>query len=136
MKEAFIVKKHFVEFYSPGSFFAETDMREIDSWDIDKAKELAKEIIQRYGAKPYAFKFITRGRTDDELDSKVIEESGYYFINGIVKTLEEIKAENNPNNKILISNMECNKWDKVVITYSPYKWTQPFRKNDSVVTIE
>ena len=131
-----MVKKHFVEFYSPGSFFAETDTKAIDSWDIEKAKEMAKEIIQRYGAKPYAFRFITRGRTDDELDSKVIEQSGYHFINGTIKTLAEIKAENNPDDKVLISNMECNGWDKVVITHSPYKWTQPFTEEDSVVTIE
>ena len=131
-----MVKKHFVEFFSPGSFFAETDTKSIDSWDIDKAKEMAKSITQRYGAKPYAFRFITRGRTDDELDSKVVEQSGYYFINGVVKTLEEIKAENNPDNRILISNMECNGWDRVVITRSPYRWTQPFGKEDSVVTIE
>ena len=97
---------------------------------------MAKTIIQRYDAKPYAFKFITRGRTDEDLDSRVIAKSGYYFINGVVKTLAQIESENDPNNRILISNMKTNGWDKVVVTYSPYKWTQPFTEEDSVVTID
>ncbi|MBQ3022110.1 MAG: hypothetical protein IJD91_02120, partial [Clostridia bacterium] len=91
---------------------------------------------ERYGAKPYGFRFFTKGRTEADLDSRVVAESGTYFINGVVETLEEIKAKGDPNNRILISNMECNGWDKVVTTHNPYKWTQPFTENDAVVTVE
>lgn len=127
--------KHFVEFFSPGTFVAETTERSIDSWDVEQAKKMAVEITERYGAKPYAFRFVTRGRADDELDSKIIKCSGHYFINGVVKSIEQIKEEHNPDNRILISNMESNGWSKVVTTYSPYKWTQPFGEDDSVITI-
>lgn len=130
------MEKHFVKFYSAGTFFAEETVKKIDSWDVDKAIEMSKEITERYGAKPYGFCFFTKGRTEADLDSKVIAESGTYFINGVVETLEEIKAKGDPNNRILISNMEGNGWNKVVTTYNPYKWTQPFEANDTVVTVE
>lgn len=130
------MKKHFVKFMSPGTFCAEETVREIDSWDANKAILMAKEIIERHNSKPYGFKFFTRERTDDELDSKITQTSGTYYINGKIETLEEIKAKGDPNNRILISNMECNGWDAVVTTYSPWKWTQPFGKDDKVVIVD
>ncbi len=130
-----MIKKHFVNFMSPGTFVAEQTTLEINDWNIDKAVKISKDITERYGAKPYGFYFTTKGGKDDELDSKTIEKSGMYYLNGEVKTLEEIKAENNPDNRILISNMECNKWDRVVTTCSPYKWTQPLEKNDVVLKV-
>ena len=129
------MKKHFVKFMSPGSFLAEETVKEIDDWDVFKAIEMAKDIIERYHAKPYGFKFFTRERNDDELDSKVTQQSGTYYINGVIETLEDIKAKGDPNNRILISNMENNGWNKVVTTHSPYKWTQPFGENDHIVSI-
>lgn len=129
------MKKHFVKFMSPGTFVAEETVKEIDSWDVAKAIDMAKEIIERYNSKPYGFKFFTRERNDDELDSKITQCSGTYYINGVVETLEEIKAKCDPNNRILISNMENNRWNSVVTTYSPWKWTQPFGENDHVVNI-
>ena len=129
------MEKHFVEFLSPGTFFAEQTELPIDSWSVDEAVEMSKKITERYGAKPYGFRFLTKSRNDADLDSHISNRSGTYYINGVVKTLEEIKAENNPNNRILISNMECNKWDKVVITTSPYRWTQPFTQDDRIVEV-
>lgn len=58
-----------------------------------------------------------------------------YYINGVVETLEELKAENDSDRRILISNMESNGWDKVVTTKNPYIWTQPFYEGDTVVPI-
>jgi hypothetical protein len=37
------VKQHFVTFYSPGTFFAETSEKPIDSWDVEKAKDEAED---------------------------------------------------------------------------------------------
>ena len=116
------MQKHFVNFYSPGTFVAETTTEEIDSWDVDKACEIAGGIHERYGATPYGFSFETRERKDDELDSKVIETSGMYYLGGTTKTLEEIKAENDPANSILISNMECNGYSRIVINNNSWEW--------------
>lgn len=130
------MKKHFVTFLSPGTFMAEETTKPISSWDVDEAIEMAKAIIERYGSKPYGFYFLTRERNDDELDSHIAETSGMYYINGVVETLEELKAKNDTNNRILISNMECNGWKRVVTTYSPWKWTQPFKDDDHIVSMK
>lgn len=129
------MEKHFVRFLSAGTFVAEETVMPIEKWDVDQAIEMAKGITERYGAKPYGFQFITRGRTDEELDSKVINRSGIYYINGTVETLNQVKAKGNPDDRILISNMESNGWDKIVTTYNPYKWVQPFNEEDSVVAV-
>jgi hypothetical protein len=123
------MEKHFVIFYSPGTFVSETNEKPIDSWDVEKAKEMAKEIKQRYNAVPYGFYFVTRGRKDDELDSKVIKSSGFYYFGGThgkLLTLEEIKAQNDPDNRILINNMENNNWPVVYQTTEGWKLTLPF----------
>lgn len=124
------MEKHFVEFFSPGTFVAENTVKEIDSWDIDRAKEMAKDIIERHNSKPYSFRFITKQK------EKIIRKSGFYFINGKVEILEDVKAKNNHDDRILISNMENNGWNKIVTTFSPWRWTQPFDdKKDCVVEI-
>ena len=129
------MEKHFVKFLSPGTFVSEETIKEISIWDVQKALLMSKEITERHGATPYAFQFITRGRKDDELDSYIVKRSGTYYINGVVETLEEIKAKHSPSNRILISNMECNNWPAVVTVTNKWTWTQPFRKEDRVVTI-
>ena len=114
---------------------AEETIKEIDSWDVEKAIAMAKDITERYGARPYGFQFITRERKACDLDSKITKTSGMYYINGIVETLEEIKAKNDPSNRILISNMENNHWDRVVTTHTPWRWTMVFNENDHIVNI-
>jgi len=127
------MEKNFVQFFSPGSFVAETTTKPIDEWDVKLATEMAKEIEERYGATPYAFMFLTKARGEDDLDSKVVRTSCTYYINCKVLTYEQLKEENNPDNSILLSNMRINKWDRVVTTTSGWKWTQPLNKEDVVL---
>jgi len=127
------MKRHFVVFLSPGTFVAESTTKEIESWNPELAKEMASEIQERHGATPYGFYFITRERRDDELDSKVVAKSGKFFLGGTVYTLEDIKAKNDPNDHILIINMECSGYSRVVINTNSWKWTQPLGDNDVVL---
>ena len=127
--------RHFVHFLCPGTFFAETEDRVIDSWDVEKAKNLAKKITVRYNSKPYAFYFYTQEKKPDDWEAKVINQSHMYFINGKVYSLEEIKARNNSDDRILISNMEYNGWSHVVETYSPWKNISVFDDGDCIVAI-
>ena len=129
------MKKHFVIFFSPGTFVAEQSREPIDSWDIDKAVKMSKDIKERHEAIPYGFCFTTRERKDHELDSQEIKRSGIYYLGGEVVTLEDIRARNDPKDKILISNMECNKWNKIVVNTNSWKWTQPLEKNDVVLNV-
>lgn len=134
-KEIIKMKKNFVRFMSPGTFVGETREKEIDSWDVRKAVAMSREITERYGSKPYGFYFVTKERKDDEWESKVVASSGVYYINGKIETLEELKAKNDPNNRILIDNMQMNHWNRVVTTYNPWKWTQPFHDKDHIVNV-
>lgn len=129
------MKAHFVTFLSPGTFVAEEDSKPIESWDTDKAVEMARDIKQRYGARPYGFQFSTRERGPDDLDSKETARSGTYWLGGKVETLAEVEARNDPRESILVSNMRCNKWDRIVTNNNSWKWTQPLREKDTVLEV-
>jgi hypothetical protein len=130
------MKKHFVKFLSVGTFVSEETTKNISSWNVGEAIEMSKKITERYGSKPYGFYFYTKERNEDDFDSKITSTSHMYFINGTVKTLEDVKNENNPDNRILIRNMECNKWDRIVSGCNPWRWTQVFEKDDVNLNVE
>ena len=127
------MQAHFVTFYSPGTFVAETNELPIDSWDVKKAMKMAHGITQRYNATPYGFQFSTRERADDELDSKVAKKSPLYYLGGKVETLEEVKARATDKDRILIQNMECNGWDRIITNDNSWRWTQPLKDDDVVL---
>jgi len=129
------MKKHFVEFMSPGTFVCETSRKPIDSWDVDKAVEMSKDIEERYGATPYAFQFITKERKDGEWDSRVVDTSNLYYLGGTVYTYDEIKDMKNPSNDILLQNMKHNKWEKVIFNSNSWDWAQPVREGDVVLEV-
>ena len=127
------MKQHFVTFYSPGTFLAEDTTKPIISWDVDVAVKMARKITERYNATPYGFCFATRTRTAKDLDSKETARSGMYFLGGTVRTLAEVKAANDPDEKILLRNMEGNHYERVITNCNSWKWTQPLKKGDVVL---
>jgi hypothetical protein len=129
------IEKHFVTFCSPGTFVSEQSTKEIDSWDINKAVEMSKGIEERYKAVPYGFYFTTRSRHYDDLDSIETARSNMYYLGGEVFTLKQIKDRNNPEDKILISNMEDNGFHRVIINDNSWKWTAPLKDGDVVLDV-
>jgi len=127
------MEKHFVTFYSPGTFVAEQSEQPIDSWDVEAAQAMAETVSERYGATPYGFRFTTRTRGPDDLDSKVSARSCMYYINCKVETLDDLIARNDPKERILRQNMERNHWDRIVTTVKGWKWTQPLEATDVVL---
>jgi len=125
--------KHFVEFYSPGTFFSETTSKPIDSWDINTALEMVKGIKERYNATPYGFKFVTYERSDSDLDSKVSKKSNMYFLGGTIETLAQIEARHDDDDRILISNMHNNGYDKVLVNTNSWKIVVPIEKGDIIL---
>ena len=92
---------------------------------------MAESVTERYNAIPYAFYFTTRSRSDADLDSAVSKRSRtYYLPHCKVETLAEVKKRNDPRESILLTNMECNGYKKIVTTTKGWKWTQPFEKGD------
>lgn len=130
------VKAHFVTFFSPGSFFAEETTKPISSWNVDTAIEMAFEIRERYNARPYGFQFSTRERGHEDLDSKVTQFSGVYYLGGKIETLAEIERRNLPEEKILLSNMKSNGWDKIVTNRNSWRWTMPLREKDILLDVQ
>ena len=136
MSEKHEVIQHFVEFYSPGTFVAESTVKPIESWDTQKACAMAKKIQERHGATPYGFRFSTRGRLAGELDSKEIKHSNMYYLGGEIFTLKDIKKRNDPNDRLLISNMEINKYDRVIQNDNSWRWTMVFNEGDVVLPFQ
>src|SRR3954462_3453815 len=128
-------RAHSVEFYSPGTFFAETTTRPIGSWDVKEAIILSRSIVERYGAKPWGFRFLTHivGSDVDDgeggklaVQPKEVERSVLYFLGGIVQAVADLEAEKDPKLDILISNMRCNHWPRVVRNSNSWRTYQPF----------
>lgn len=137
-----ITDKHYVVFESPGTMFSETSEREIGEWSTQLAARMAADIVERHGARPYAFRFVTKrvsGPISDgsggtlDVEPKVLKRSGYYHINGVLRTLDELEARADPTERILVSNMRCNHLPIVCETVNIWKSTRPFEEADFVV---
>lgn len=127
------IEQHFVTFYSPGTFMAEMSAKPIDAWSVDLAMKMAVEIKERHGATPYGFSFQTRGRGADDLDSKEVARSPFYWLGGKIETLEEVEARDDPKEMILRGNMRGNGYAKIITNTNSYKWTQPLGETDVVL---
>lgn len=125
-----MMQQHYVVFYHEGIIVADQYSEPIDSWDVDTALKIWRS--KTLGSKPFCFKFITKARTDEELDSKVVQESSMYFLGGRVLDLQQVKREM-PTEHILISNMEGNNWNKVIDT--PRHRIQVFPEGSVVLNV-
>ncbi len=130
------MKAHFVTFLSPGTFVHEETTNPIDSWDVAKAKKMARTITERHGATPFAFYFSTRKRGVRDLDSKEVVHSGRYYLGGVIETLEEVEARQDPKEDILRCNMRANKWHRIIINKNSWRVTQPFEDDDVLLEWE
>lgn len=129
------MKRNFVTFYSPGTFFAEQTTKEIDEWNVNLAIEMSKEITERHGATPYGFQFNTQEQKDGEWGIVEVAKSPFYWLGGDVFTVEELEKIGNPNDYTLIMNMKNNKWNRVIVNNNSWQWTQPLRDGDVVLKI-
>jgi hypothetical protein len=120
------VEQDYVTFYSPGTFFSETDSHKVEGWDVEAAVAKSAEINQRHGAKPYGFRFSTRSRTPDDLDAKETRASGFYYLGGTIRTYEQVVKDNKPSERTLRSNMKINEYKKIIENNNSWRVTQPF----------
>lgn len=99
-------EQDFVTFYSPGTLVAEQTRKPIESWDIPAACRMAKLIVERYGARPFAFVFSTDILAEDiddgrggklRVEPKEIKLSGYHHLGGVIRTLADVERDNKPD---------------------------------------
>lgn len=127
------MEKHFVSFYSPGTFVSEETVKPIESWNVDQAVQMARDVTERYGATPFGFRFSTRTRGPDDLDSQVSARSPMYYLGGVVETLEQVIARDDPKERILRSNMQANGWNRIITNTNSWKITRPLEPGDVVL---
>ena len=131
------VKQHFVVFSSPGTFFDEETSKPISSWDRAEARRMAKDVVERYGATPMSYRFITRGRGPNDLDSRVLDRSPNYYLGGIVETTEIVEKRGLKDEATLLRNMKNNDWNTIVRkdpNTKGWAWTKPLLPGDEVET--
>lgn len=130
------MKQHYVEFLSPGTFVHETTRREVAKWDVEAAVEMARGIRERHAATPFGFRFITRERGPNDLDASETARGPMHYLGGEVLTVEDVEARNDPADKILISNMRGNGWERIIVNTNSWKVTQPLMDDDVVLDFE
>ena len=120
-----IETKHYLETYYPGFLVSDTSVEEVDHRDPKRV-----ELDDR----AYAFRFFDRTVTTtpdgEALMGKPKNHSGLIFPEGRVMTPEDVERDM-PGEKILISNMRCNGYKRVVHT----KFGQTFPLNDEDVVL-
>jgi len=120
-----MTEKHFVTFYSPGTFVSETSTKEIDSWNVDQAVAMARSIKERHGAVPFGFAFETQ--VSDGWEPKTVRKSGMYYLGGRLLTIDDIPDTR--ENETLRWNMKYNHIETVIENTNSWKTTMPFDKN-------
>jgi hypothetical protein len=136
-------RKHFVEFYSPGTFFPEQSTKPISSWDTAEAVKLARSVTERHNAKPHSFRFVTclvAGPVPDgeggtlSVEPKEVAKSGLHFLGGRLLRYEEVPDDKEHN--ILRSNMRCNRMPVVIENTNSWRYTGAFDEDACIVDQE
>lgn len=135
-----VTRRHFVTFFSPGTFVSEDRRQPIVSWDPKLAVEMAERIVERYGAKPYGFRFETdiEGEMPDGEGgtlkaSKRASTSHFHYLGGKLETYDEVLERNDPKEEILRSNMRCNGDWIVCVNTNGFRTTMPFDADNVIV---
>ena len=124
-----MTEKHFVTFLSPGTFVSETTTKEIDSWSVDLAMRMARDIKERHGATPYGFRFETKA--SDGWEPRTVKSSGIYYLGGTLLTIDDVPDTDEI--KTLRWNMKNNDIETVIENTNSWKVTMPFNKSKDVL---
>lgn len=116
--------RQYIEFFYPGSFVSESTVKEVK--DREAPVTLPKGA---YGYRYFSREEVKKGKEILSGSAKDHSPMTYY---GEAFTLAQVKALTPAKDySILVSNMECNKWSKVVRTVRGN--FQPLNKGDKVL---
>lgn len=125
--------KKYVRYYYEGKYIDHIVHREIETESVD---DIINDIQSIDGIWPYRFQFVTRHpEKETSGEWSISNVSHMYFVNGKIRTLDELIKENNPNNKVLIGNMKSNNYDKII--ESTHGWVSSFREGkDTLIEVK
>lgn len=104
------MKQSYIEYIIAAGFFNESTVKSVDS---RRASNIDLDEIPR---RCFAFRFFDQEETTvkgEVLTGDPKNYSGMYYVDGEIKTVEDLKAHPRKY-KTLISNMQTNNWPKVV----------------------
>lgn len=141
-KEQTPQRKHFAEFYSPGTILAEVSTVELECDSIEEAVYRSKSIVVRHGATPYAFDIVTKivappvdGGEDGvmmDVIPKEVERRGRFYLGGKLRRFGEVvKAEG--ENAVIVFNMRSHECPICIEIVNGYRSTHFFDENDVIV---
>jgi hypothetical protein len=123
----------YVEYLEPGSFFPEEYVEEVQGRTLQQLAEKAKPRVFCFTTYKVTVGEVTLGGKSQKVTSNAFDKSKCVYIDGNVYTLAELK-EQFPENEILISNMEGNRWDRIIRCRTG-NW-QPFEKGDKLYSLK
>lgn len=98
----------FIEYFYPGSFVSESTIE----------KRSNRNLPKRFPRGCYCFRFFETTEVKlkgEKLTGQPKNYSPKYFISGEALTLKQVRKKH-PEKHILISNMEINKWHRIILT--------------------
>lgn len=125
---------HKVRYFHPGSFVSEESTERLTARDPQEALERAPDSAFAFQLFDIPDPAAARAAAGDgfEVIPKPVNKSGRYYINGLLKTIDQLEIENRDGElDILISNARCNRWP-VLVKCRTGNW-QPFEEDDEVV---
>ena len=133
------VTKHYIEYRCPGTMFDEVSKVFVDLTylTIEWAVERSEGIVQRHGAKPYAFILATSTHEEIQQNGELLKSvpeitaTGLHYLDGEVLTLADIPDDD--ENHILRSKMSNNDWPAVVRTRNSYQHIGRLNTTDIVL---
>ena len=114
--------KHYVTFLYPGIFLSEESSKEVKSRD------------EKFEVPKTCFAYYFWDREEQEIRGEILKgeaknKSGLFYF-GELMTVKDVE-EKLPKERVLLSNMRSNNWDKIVRTRRGN--FQPFNKGDKIL---
>lgn len=117
---------YYARYYSAGTFVAERSDVELTGMSTYEAAQKAKSVVERFGARPYAFVFL-------QGDAKQ-QVGGTHFLGGSLLRMDDVVHDK--DKEILMFNMKTNRHPIAIMVTNGYTSHHYFEEQDVVVDPE
>ena len=111
--------------------------RRVDDWNTTKVSKIIDLSNFAYLWFEKKYKEKTEDKISITIKKITKEQSGFYYINAYVETLEDLLHNNSRKDYKIIETMENMKWNSVVRSVNPEnKWIYHFKEEDKLIDVE